>query len=121
MSDALDDAALLQRIDGATEDGRRLLAPAAIAARIPTEPGADCLFLADRNRANDQVSATPLWLRRQRGRLIKTCSTGARRQRLMPDRADRPPPSRRARRCIRRTLSCGFANANAALAIADID
>jgi hypothetical protein len=35
----------------------------------------------------------------------------------MPDRADRPPPSRRARR----TLSCGFANANAALAIADID
>jgi hypothetical protein len=39
----------------------------------------------------------------------------------MLDRADRPPPSRRARRCIRRTLSHGFANANVALASGEGD
>jgi hypothetical protein len=56
VPDALDDAALLERIDSAIADGGRLLAElgrlrAAVAARIPAEPGADCLFLADRNRA----------------------------------------------------------------------
>jgi hypothetical protein len=55
MPDALDDAALLERLDTAIAEGRRLLAEldqlrAAVAARIPAEP--EILTAADDDEAD---------------------------------------------------------------------
>jgi hypothetical protein len=74
VPEALDNAALLQRIDSATAMGADC-SPSLAVWGLPWLraflPNADCLFFGRwQPRQGDQVSATPLWLRHPRGPLI---------------------------------------------------